>query len=92
MFSQESQPDEHRKNPYSRFLISGRDIAAFFTDCGSDFGSCSLVKLDYDNQLMTSSTEERVEKPCSLIDRCGMAVIVDQVHLLCDIYIHIGLC
>ncbi|KAF7837665.1 putative vacuolar protein sorting-associated protein [Senna tora] len=77
----ESQSDEQRKNPYSRFLISGRDIAAFFTDSGSEFGSCSSVKLNNDTQPMISSTTEKVENLCFLIDRCGMAVIVDQIRV-----------
>lgn len=82
VFSQESQSDEQRQNLYSRFYISGRDIAAFFTDCGSDFGSCSLVKPNYDSQIMNSPVAEKDENVYSLIDRCGMAVLVNQVCLL----------
>jgi len=81
VFSQESQSDEQRQNLYSRFYITGRDIAAFFTDCGSDFGSCSLVKPNYDSQIMNSSTTEKEENVYSLLDRCGMAVLVNQVCL-----------
>lgn len=81
VFSQESQSDEQRQNLYSRFYITGRDIAAFFTDCGSDFGSCSLVKPNYDSQIMNSSNTQKEENVYSLLDRCGMAVLVNQVCL-----------
>lgn len=83
VFLQESQSDEQRQNLYSRFYIAGRDIAALFTDCGSDFGSCSLVKPNYDSQIMNSPIDKEVENVYSLIDRCGMAVLVNQVCLLC---------
>lgn len=83
LFLQESQSDEQRQNLYSRFYISGRDIAAFFTDCGSDFGSCSLLKPNYDSQIMNSPSAKEVDNVYSLIDRCGMAVLVNQVCLSC---------
>lgn len=79
LFLQESHSDEQRQNLYSRFYITGRDIAAFFTDCGSDFGSCSLVKTTYDGQIMNSPIANKDENVYSLIDRCGMAVLVNQV-------------
>ncbi|XP_020230235.1 uncharacterized protein LOC109811016 [Cajanus cajan] len=78
----ESQSDEKRQNLYSRFYISGRDIAAFFTDCGSDFRSCSLVKPSYDSQIMNSPISEKYENVYYLIDRCGMAVLVNKVCFL----------
>ncbi|EPS74076.1 hypothetical protein M569_00677, partial [Genlisea aurea] len=58
---------------YSRFHISGRDIAAFFTDgCLPSFWGLlpthSVVTKDTDNFL-------------SLIDRCGMAVVLDQIKV-----------
>lgn len=81
VFSQESQSDEKR-NLYSRFYISGRDIAAFFTDCGSDFGSCSMVKSSVDSQVMNSPIAKKDENAYYLIDRCGMAVLVNQVCFL----------
>ncbi|XP_027330645.1 uncharacterized protein LOC113846496 isoform X2 [Abrus precatorius] len=77
----ESQSDEQRQNLYSRFYISGRDIAAFFTDCGSDFGSCSLVKQTYDSQIMNFPVAKKDENVYSLIDRCGMAVLVNQIKV-----------
>ncbi|XP_019418850.1 PREDICTED: uncharacterized protein LOC109329610 isoform X2 [Lupinus angustifolius] len=77
----ETQYDEQRQNLYSRFYIAGRDIAAFFTDCGSDFGRCSLVKPNYDSQMINSPIAEIVENVYSLIDRCGMAVLVNQIKI-----------
>ncbi|KAH1088253.1 hypothetical protein AAZX31_07G215500 [Glycine max] len=76
----ESQSDEKR-NLYSRFYISGRDIAAFFTDCGSDFGSCSMVKSSVDSQVMNSPIAKKDENAYYLIDRCGMAVLVNQIKV-----------
>ncbi|XP_061360270.1 uncharacterized protein LOC133304277 isoform X2 [Gastrolobium bilobum] len=81
MHTAESQCDQQRQNLYSRFYVSGRDIAAFFTDCGSDFGSCSLVMPDYDSQILNSPITEKVENVYSLIDRCGMAVLVNQIKV-----------
>ncbi|KAK7264763.1 hypothetical protein RJT34_32373 [Clitoria ternatea] len=77
----ESLSVEQRQNLYSRFYISGRDIAAFFTDCGSDFGSCSLVNPTYDSQIMNSPISKKDENVYSLIDRCGMAVLVNQIKV-----------
>ncbi|CAJ1940747.1 unnamed protein product [Sphenostylis stenocarpa] len=77
----ESQSDEKRQNLYSRFYISGRDIAAFFTDCGSDFGSCSMLKPNFDSQIMSSPIGNKDENMCYLIDRCGMAVLVNQIKV-----------
>ncbi|RYR15608.1 hypothetical protein Ahy_B04g072462 [Arachis hypogaea] len=79
----ESQSDEQRHNLYSRFYISGRDFAAFFTDCGSDFGSCSLVKPTHDSQIISSPWAKEADNVYSVIDRCGMAVLVNQVCLSC---------
>ncbi|XP_012842600.1 PREDICTED: uncharacterized protein LOC105962815 isoform X1 [Erythranthe guttata] len=61
---------------YSRFHISGRDIAAFFTDCGSNSHS-----VNWGSQPSISASSEDADKLYSLIDRCGMDVIVDQVKV-----------
>ncbi|PON64877.1 Phosphatidylinositol-4, 5-bisphosphate phosphodiesterase gamma [Parasponia andersonii] len=76
----ESQSDEQRQNMYSRFFISGRDIAAFFTDCGSDCQSCTLAVPKYDSNPIIPPPE-KVDNFYSLIDRCGMAVLVDQIKV-----------
>ena len=88
---QDTRSEEQRQNLYSRFCISGRDIAAFFTDCGSDNWGCSLLMEDFTNQPMLSPILEKADNVYSLIDRCGMAVIVDQVFTLCDISIHVSI-
>jgi len=82
LFSQESESDEKRQNLYSRFYIAGRDIAAFFTDCGSEFGTCSLVKRINDSEVLNSPIAKNDENVYHLIDRCGMAVLVNQVCFL----------
>ncbi|CAI0626123.1 unnamed protein product [Linum tenue] len=56
LHTMENQSDENKQSLYSRFHISGRDIAAFFTD--SEEGDFY-----------------------SMIDRCGMVVIVDQIKV-----------
>ncbi|KAL3505576.1 hypothetical protein ACH5RR_030958 [Cinchona calisaya] len=61
---------------YSRFFISGRDIAAFFSDCGLDSQCCSLAC-----QPSVSPTLQDVDSFYSLIDRCGMAIIIDQIKV-----------
>ncbi|XP_052204938.1 uncharacterized protein LOC127809843 isoform X2 [Diospyros lotus] len=66
---------------YSRFYITGRDIAAFFTDCGSDCQNCTLLSPNFNDILSGSPTLEEADNACSLIDRCGMAVIVDQIKV-----------
>ncbi|XP_010524589.1 PREDICTED: uncharacterized protein LOC104802610 [Tarenaya hassleriana] len=77
----DSRSEEHRQNLYSRFYISGRDIAAFFTDCGSDNRGCSFLMEDFNNQPIMSPILEKADNVYSLIDRCGMAVIVDQIKV-----------
>ncbi|XLS93885.1 hypothetical protein HN51_069893 [Arachis hypogaea] len=77
----ESQSDEQRHNLYSRFYISGRDFTAFFTDCGSDFGSCSLVKPTHDSQIIISPWAKEADNVYSVIDRCGMAVLINQIKV-----------
>ncbi|XVE82332.1 hypothetical protein DITRI_Ditri15bG0139900 [Diplodiscus trichospermus] len=78
----ESESDERRQNVYSRFYISGRDIAAFFTDSNSDCQNFALAKPNPSNQSMVMSPRlEKDENFYSLIDRCGMAVVVDQIKV-----------
>ncbi|XLU57604.1 hypothetical protein S245_052252, partial [Arachis hypogaea] len=77
----ESQSDEQRHNLYSRFYILGRDFTAFFTDCGSDFGSCSLVKPTHDSQIIISPWAKEADNVYSVIDRCGMAVLINQIKV-----------
>ncbi|XP_017974971.1 PREDICTED: uncharacterized protein LOC18603726 [Theobroma cacao] len=82
LHTMEKQSDVQRQNLYSRFYISGRDIAAFFTDCGSDCQNCTLVQPNSNKQsVMMSPGLEKVDHFYSLIDRCRMAVVVDQIKV-----------
>ncbi|KAK8681959.1 hypothetical protein V6N13_054356 [Hibiscus sabdariffa] len=82
LHTMESQSDEQRQDIYSHFYISGRDIAAFFTDCGSDCQNCTLVKPNSSDQSMVMSPRlEKDDNFYSLIDRCGMEVVVDQIKI-----------
>ncbi|XP_047337153.1 uncharacterized protein LOC124940662 [Impatiens glandulifera] len=82
LHTKEGQPGEHAHSLYSRFYISGRDIAAFFTECGSDAQSCALVSPILSGHSSEPPISETAESLCSLIDRCGIAVIVDQIKML----------
>lgn len=71
-----AQSQDQGQSLYSRFLISGRDIAAFFVDCGLGSQNCTLAC-----QSSISLSLEDVDNYSFLIDRCGMAIIVDQIKL-----------
>lgn len=73
---QDSDSVDEGQSLYSRFYISGRDIAANFTDCGFDSQSDMMASSSFDSQLSLSPD---AVKFYSIIDRCGMSVIVDQV-------------
>ncbi|XP_050374958.1 uncharacterized protein LOC126792594 [Argentina anserina] len=77
--TKDTQHDEQKKNLYSRFFITGRDIAAFFTDCGVDRQICTLESPDSDNHPPVSP--ENADNFYPLIDRCGMALLVDQIKV-----------
>ncbi|KAJ6768459.1 hypothetical protein OIU74_022180, partial [Salix koriyanagi] len=79
LHTMETQSDEKRQSIYSRFYISGRDIAAFFMDCDSQCYNSTVVVPNHNSQSLTSQIPEKVDNYFSLIDRCGMAVIVDQI-------------
>ncbi|XP_057809782.1 uncharacterized protein LOC131024279 [Salvia miltiorrhiza] len=73
---EDGQLHDHSDNLYSRFYISGRDIAAFFADCGS-----RTQPFDWGFRPPFSSSSDDADKFYSLIDRCGIAVIVDQIKV-----------
>lgn len=76
--SQGSESDEQRHSLYSRFFISGRDIAALFRDCGPECHTCS----DYSNQPIVSRLlKKEAHNVYPLLDQCGMVVIVDQIKV-----------
>ncbi|KAH6757936.1 calcium-dependent lipid-binding family protein [Perilla frutescens var. hirtella] len=73
---EDGQLHDHRDSLFSRFYISGRDIAAFFADCGS-----RTQPFDWGSRPPFSPSSEDADKFYSLIDRCGIAVIVDQIKV-----------
>ncbi|KAJ8767440.1 hypothetical protein K2173_017484 [Erythroxylum novogranatense] len=77
----ESQLEEQRQSIYSRFFISGRDIAALFTDCDATCQNPDAISMNSNSFPFTSHASEKVNDYCSLIDRCGMAVVVDQIKV-----------
>ncbi|KAK1591812.1 hypothetical protein Q3G72_014066 [Acer saccharum] len=81
LHTMESRSEEQKQNIYSRFYISGRDIAAFFIDCGTDSQNCTLVVPVNNSQPIVYPTLEKAEKFYSLIDSFGMEVIVDQIKV-----------
>ncbi|KAL5782083.1 hypothetical protein ACOSP7_007112 [Xanthoceras sorbifolium] len=81
LHTMESQSEEQKQNIYSRFYISGRDIAALFIDCGTDSQNCTLVVPINNSQPIVYPTLETAENFYSLIDSFGMEVIVDQIKV-----------
>ncbi|XP_044499300.1 uncharacterized protein LOC123220770 isoform X3 [Mangifera indica] len=75
------QSEEYKQNIYSRFYISGRDIAAFFIDGNSDSQQCTSIMVAENSQPIVSPKIEKIDSFYSLIDRCGIAVIVDQIKV-----------
>lgn len=77
----EGRCDEQKQSLYSRFYISGRDIAAFFIEGGSDSGSETSVSSIFSGQWITLPTSCDTDDFYSIIDRCGMSVVVDQIKI-----------
>nr|DAD29104.1 TPA_asm: hypothetical protein HUJ06_030572 [Nelumbo nucifera] len=77
----EGQCDEQRQGLYSRFYITGKDIAAFFMDCSYDQKNSIGVSSIFDCQPLRSPTSEDVDCFYALVDRCGMTVIIDQIKI-----------
>ncbi|XP_074383059.1 uncharacterized protein LOC141724723 isoform X2 [Apium graveolens] len=78
LHTKESDSVDGGQSLYSRFYISGRDIAANFTDCGFDSQSDMMASSSFDSQFSLSPD---AVKFYSIIDRCGMSVIVDQIKV-----------
>lgn len=76
LHTKEGQADKERQSLYSRFYISGRDMAAFFIDDIYKEKSTETAK----HESHTSNFED-VDQFYSLLDRCGMSVIVDQIKI-----------
>jgi vacuolar protein sorting-associated protein 13A/C len=70
--------DEERQSLYSRFYIAGRDMAAFFI--------CDLAQEIYSipenlgQDILPGHTSDD-NQFSSLLDRCGMSVIIDQIKV-----------
>ncbi|KAL0457540.1 UNVERIFIED_CONTAM: Vacuolar protein sorting-associated protein 13 [Sesamum latifolium] len=71
---EDGQFHDHGHSLYSTFHITGRDIAAFFSASSSENQS-----FNWTSQPPIAGNSEVADKFYSLIDRCGMSVIVDQV-------------
>lgn len=78
LHTREGHPDETRQSLYYRFYISGRDMAAFFIDVLPENSSISV---DYGSQVLLSPSSDDSSHYYSLLDRCGMSVIVDQIKI-----------
>ncbi|KAH7682946.1 Vacuolar protein sorting-associated protein 13 [Dioscorea alata] len=78
--TREDQGGEQRHSLYSRFYISGRDMAALFIDSGISDGNYARV-LECGNQSSSSPTATADNQCYSLLDRCGMSVIIDQIRI-----------
>lgn len=79
---QEDRHDSQGQNFYTRFCISGRDIAAFFTDGSSDIQTYDLESSSHSSQLSAYPVVGDAHRSYSLVDRCGIVVIVDQVQFI----------
>ncbi|KAL9249938.1 Intermembrane lipid transfer protein VPS13-like protein [Drosera capensis] len=72
--------DEKDQSLYSRFYISGRDISAIYSDCGCEGQKCSLSSFLVNGQSSALSVRG-VDSFFPLVDKCGMAVVVDQIKV-----------
>ncbi|KAG9446693.1 hypothetical protein H6P81_012821 [Aristolochia fimbriata] len=78
--TKEGQLDEHRQSLYSRFYISGRDIAAFYMDGEPEHNSL-ISPASVAQPFLPSTPFSEGDLFYSLIDRCGMVVVVDQIKI-----------
>ncbi|KAK1425949.1 hypothetical protein QVD17_14616 [Tagetes erecta] len=79
--TEEGQHNNQGHNLYSRFRISGRDIAAFFTIGNSYIQTCDMESLGQSMQLSAFPVTDGACHSYSLIDRCGIVIIVDQIKV-----------
>ncbi|KAM3227150.1 hypothetical protein ACQJBY_059203 [Aegilops geniculata] len=70
--------DEERQSLYSRFYIAGRDMAAFLV-CDVAEGIYSAPE-NLSHSVLPGPTAD-ANQFCSLLDRCGMSVIIDQIKV-----------
>ncbi|KAJ8645273.1 hypothetical protein MRB53_007021 [Persea americana] len=82
LHTKEGQCDEQKQSLYSRFYVMGRDIAAFFIGGGADSGNgTSDSSVFSGRQPATLPVSDEMDHFYSVIDRCGMSVIVDQIKI-----------
>ncbi|MQL90982.1 hypothetical protein Taro_023594, partial [Colocasia esculenta] len=72
---EEYEREEQRQSLYSRFYISVRDIAAFFMDASIGSTTYSVAQAFVEQ---ASLCPKDLKQFYSLIDRCGMSVVVDM--------------
>ncbi|KAG9136747.1 hypothetical protein Leryth_004514 [Lithospermum erythrorhizon] len=77
LHTKDSDQSDESNSLYSRFYISGRDIAALFTNCGSTREACALT-----SQPSLSPSIEDIGNAYALVDPCGMAVVVDKIKVM----------
>ncbi|CAA6659805.1 unnamed protein product [Spirodela intermedia] len=79
LHTRECEREEQRKSLYSRFYVSVRDIAAFFMDVNSGSTTSSVAQKTVDEKSHPFPKDHR--EVYSLIDRCGMSVVVDMIKI-----------
>ncbi|KAI3512412.1 hypothetical protein L1887_19727 [Cichorium endivia] len=75
--TEEDQPDAEGQMLYTRFSVTGRDIAAFFTDGRSEI----LESLNNTSQLSAYPVVDGACVSYSLVDRCGILVIAEKIKV-----------
>jgi len=78
LHTRDGKHDEERQSLYSGFYITGRDMAAFLI-CDLAQNIYSIPEnLDQDTLLGHTFDDNQF---CSLLDRCGMSVIIEQIKV-----------
>ncbi|XP_078433928.1 calcium-dependent lipid-binding family protein isoform X2 [Wolffia australiana] len=75
--ARDHEREEGRQSLYSRFYITVRDIAAFFMDGNSNSGSPAPLRPSAERYPLQEDHRELY----SLIDRCGMSIVVDMIKI-----------
>ncbi|PKU68629.1 hypothetical protein MA16_Dca027099 [Dendrobium catenatum] len=79
LHTREGQLDDHQQSLYSRFYISGRDMSAIFID--GDYSENCMVTVALDSRMSPLEKQDNDSQFYSLLDRCGMSVIVDLIKI-----------
>ncbi|XP_042405096.1 vacuolar protein sorting-associated protein 13C-like [Zingiber officinale] len=70
---------DERQSLYSRFYISGRDMSASFVDKFSGDNDANIMN-DL-SKIRLPPTSDYTDQFYSILDRCGMSVVVDQIKV-----------